>query len=154
MESLEFFWHHLRDGALHCLNKAVLANYGSSTCNSIRAERLGDWDLHLQCVQSILPYLHTAGPFHYAKSAVLYVQQMEELPSLTPSHEFNIFTSEGFFTLWRKNNLWREGGPFPHALCNNLEKLSGIKTGSSQQHVQLRDCHRTSVAHDVVVLLS
>ncbi|KAJ8880151.1 hypothetical protein PR048_016614 [Dryococelus australis] len=39
-------------------------------------------------------------------------------------------------------------------LCNALEELPGIKTGSSEQHVELRDSHRSRCAHDVAVLLS
>ncbi|KAJ8879480.1 hypothetical protein PR048_020088 [Dryococelus australis] len=37
---------------------------------------------------------------------------------------------------------------------NSLEELSGIKAGSSEQHVELRNFHRTRDAHDVAVLLS
>ncbi|KAJ8886429.1 hypothetical protein PR048_012640 [Dryococelus australis] len=44
----------------------------------IKAERSGDWELYLKCVQSMLLYLHASGHIHYAKSAHLYVQQMEK----------------------------------------------------------------------------
>ncbi|KAJ8881715.1 hypothetical protein PR048_018201 [Dryococelus australis] len=75
-------------------------------CLFIRAERSGDSELHLQCVQSMLPCLHAAGHFRYAKLAHIYVQQMEELPSQMPPHEYNKFILEGFFTVRRKNEFW------------------------------------------------
>ncbi|KAJ8888464.1 hypothetical protein PR048_007954 [Dryococelus australis] len=132
-----------------------------------RAERSGDWELHIQYVRSMLPYLHAAGHFHYANSAPLYVQQMEKLPPRMPPHEYNKFTSEGFFTVRRKNEFWRRvwtdlsieqdlmsAFPICLKLCNALEELSGMKTGSSEQHVELRDSRRTRDARDVAVLLS
>ncbi|KAJ8885195.1 hypothetical protein PR048_011391 [Dryococelus australis] len=39
-------------------------------------------------------------------------------------------------------------------LCNALEELSGIKAGSSEQHVELRDSRRTRDSRDDAVLLS
>ncbi|KAJ8891600.1 hypothetical protein PR048_004128 [Dryococelus australis] len=139
----------------------------------------------------MLPYLHTAGHIHYEKSAHIYAQQMGELPSRMPPHEYNKFTSEGFFTVRRKNEFWggiwtdlsiehhrmralkTKGGlsrgrgisestleyfvaAFPACLklCNALEELCGIKAGSSEQHVELRDFRRTRDFRDVTVLLS
>ena len=40
----------------------------------LRAERTGQWDLHLYCVRDILPYFHAAGHLHYAKAAQIYLQ--------------------------------------------------------------------------------
>ncbi|KAJ8881758.1 hypothetical protein PR048_018244 [Dryococelus australis] len=120
----------------------------------IRAERSGDWELHLQCVRSMLQCLHAAGHIHYAKSSHLYVQQMEEFPSRMPAHEYNKFTSEDFSieydlmsALKTKEGLTRGRGvtestlayflaafPVCLKLCNALEELSGIKAGSSEQH--------------------
>ena len=63
----------------------------------IRSERTGDWHLHLYAVKQMLPYLHAAGHLHYAKSAHLYLQQMEEL-----SAEIDIlFAESGYFTIRR-----------------------------------------------------
>lgn len=39
----------------------------------IQAERSGNWHLHLQCVQEMLPYFHASGHFLYAKSCHLYL---------------------------------------------------------------------------------
>ncbi|KAJ8875668.1 hypothetical protein PR048_023566 [Dryococelus australis] len=86
----------------------------------IRVERSGDWELHLQGVQSMLPHLHAAEHFHYAKSVHLYVQQIEELPSRIPPHEYNKFTSEVFFTVRRKKDwegVWTDLSMEQNRMC-------------------------------------
>ncbi|KAJ8884643.1 hypothetical protein PR048_016501 [Dryococelus australis] len=127
-----------------------------------------------QCVWSMLPYLHAAGHIHYTKSAHLYVHQMEELPSRMPPHEYNKFASKDLSieqdlrrVLKTKGGLTSGRGitestlayfvaafPVCLKLCNALEELSGIKAGSSEYNVELRDSHRTRDARDVAVLLS
>jgi len=48
----------------------------------IKAERTGDWQLHIKSVQDMLPYFAAAGHNLYAKSCHIYLQQMMELPQL------------------------------------------------------------------------
>ena len=68
----------------------------------VRSERTGDWHLHLYAVKQMLPYLHAAGHLHYAKSAHLYVQQVEELPA-----EIGIlFAESDYFAIRRSDNFW------------------------------------------------
>ncbi len=50
----------------------------------IRAERTGNWELHLQTVSEMLPYLAACGHNHYAKSAWIYLQRMSNLHSEHP----------------------------------------------------------------------
>ena len=45
----------------------------------ITAERRGNWQLHLHCVEEIISHFHAAGHLQYAKSARLYLQQMNNL---------------------------------------------------------------------------
>lgn len=45
--------------------------------NFVIAERTGNWKLHLETTTDKLPYFHAAGHIPYAKSAHLYVQQIE-----------------------------------------------------------------------------
>ena len=45
----------------------------------IRAKRSGNWELHLQTVSEMLPYLAACGHNHYTKSAWIYVQRMSNL---------------------------------------------------------------------------
>ena len=67
----------------------------------VRAERTGDLELHLDSVKAMLPYLHAAGHLSYAKSAHLYVQQMEDLPHKMSEDDYNTFTKEGYITIRR-----------------------------------------------------
>ena len=50
----------------------------------IKAERTGDWALHLQTIQAMLPYFAAAGHNLYVKSAHMYLQTMLELPETHP----------------------------------------------------------------------
>jgi len=50
----------------------------------IKAERNGDWKLHLQAVQEMLPYFAAAGHNLYAKSTYIYLQKMQQLPGSHP----------------------------------------------------------------------
>ena len=52
--------------------------------NFIRAERTGNWALHLQSIQDMLPYLAASGHNMYTKSAMLYLQQMSNLKAQHP----------------------------------------------------------------------
>ena len=50
----------------------------------IKAERIGNWELHLQTVKEMLPYLAAAGHNLYVKSARMYLQTMADLPNQHP----------------------------------------------------------------------
>ena len=71
------------------------------------AERTGDWKLHLQCIKKMIPYFHAAGHLAYAKSARLYLQQMETLESKMSGTEHKLFTKGGYFTVRKEDRLWR-----------------------------------------------
>ena len=40
----------------------------------VRAERGGDWHLHLRCVESLVPYFFAGGHVHYACHALYYLR--------------------------------------------------------------------------------
>lgn len=71
----------------------------------IQAERMGDWELHLETVSKMLPFFHSAGHFLYAKSARLYIQDMSNLQSRMDPREFSQFT-KGDFTVRRSDKFW------------------------------------------------
>ena len=54
----------------------------------IRAERTGNWWLHVHSVKQMLPYFYAAGHLAYAKSAHLYIQQMMEPHNVMPEKEY------------------------------------------------------------------
>ena len=143
--------------------------------NFIRAERTGNWKLHINCVREIIPHFHAAGHLPYAKSARLYLQLMESLQHVMSTDEYELFTEKGYFTIRRTDDFWAgnfsdqtieqflmrnlksSGGithgrgitdstltKWVHALpqcvptCDALEEFTGVHTGTSEQHKDLR----------------
>ena len=51
----------------------------------IRVERLGDWKLHLETLNEMLPLFAASGHHMYAKTVWLYLQDMEKLEAEHPS---------------------------------------------------------------------
>ena len=45
----------------------------------IRAEREGDWPLHLEAFSQMMPYFFAAGHVHYARYGLIYLRAMESL---------------------------------------------------------------------------
>ena len=74
--------------------------------NFIRAERTGNWKFHLHCVQEMIPHFHAAGHLPYAKSARLYLQQMNFIQQVMSPEEYTLFSSKGYFTIRRVNEFW------------------------------------------------
>ncbi|KAK3744094.1 hypothetical protein QZH41_005421, partial [Actinostola sp. cb2023] len=70
----------------------------------IKAERTGNWDLHLQSVYDMLPFFAAAGHNHYAKSAYIYLQMMAELNEKHP--EVYNFFQDGFHVVRRSDRYW------------------------------------------------
>ncbi|CAH2085135.1 unnamed protein product [Euphydryas editha] len=72
----------------------------------IEAERLGNWQLHLQSVKNMLPYFHAAGHYQYAKYGQIYLQSMANLELIMDPVEYDEFTKEGYFTIRRSDKAW------------------------------------------------
>ena len=70
----------------------------------LKAERTGNWLLHLSFVHEMLPYLAAAGHNSYKKSAYLYLQLMNQLEK-TNEKVFNSF-KEGHHVVRRSNRYW------------------------------------------------
>ena len=70
----------------------------------IKAERTGDWKLHLQAVYDMLPYFAAAGHNLYAKSVYLYLQDMQALESTHP----DVYKSfvDGLHVVRRSDREW------------------------------------------------
>ena len=60
----------------------------------IRDERTGDWDLHIMSVREMLHTFHDAGHLPYAKSAQLYLQEMERPEELLPADDFEKYINQ------------------------------------------------------------
>ena len=59
----------------------------------IRAERTGNWDLHLQALSEMLPVLAASWHNNYTKSVLYYLQQMSLLQVAYPE-AYNTGTSK------------------------------------------------------------
>jgi len=70
----------------------------------IRAERTGDWNLHLIGVSKMLNLFAATGHHHYAKCARLYLQMMLELPQ-THAWLYDKFQS-GNHSVRRSDRYW------------------------------------------------
>ena len=46
----------------------------------IRAEREGDWPLHLEAVEAMLPLFYVADHINYARAGLYYLKSMKSLP--------------------------------------------------------------------------
>ena len=70
----------------------------------IRAERTGNWKLHLQAVRDMLPYFAATGHNLYAKSAYLYLQCILDLHNSNPT-VYDMFLN-GFHVIRRSDRYW------------------------------------------------
>ncbi len=70
----------------------------------IKAERTGNWELHLSSVQCMLPYFAAAGHNLYTKSAYVYLQHMQQLHLTHP--DVHMAFQNGFHVVRRTEKLW------------------------------------------------
>ena len=70
----------------------------------LKGERLGIWDLHVQAMYEMLPYLAASGHNLYTKSLHIYLQYITKLPETSPEvfRHFN----EGLHVVRRSDRLW------------------------------------------------
>ncbi|KAL8563077.1 hypothetical protein ACOMHN_065219 [Nucella lapillus] len=70
----------------------------------LKAERTGNWMLHLHALQRMFPFLAAAGHSQYTKSVHLYLQQMQKLKDRHPAvHDAFM---QGHHVLRRSDRYW------------------------------------------------
>jgi hypothetical protein len=103
----------------------------------IKAERTGNWLLHLQTVQKMLPYFAAAGHNHYSKSAYIYLQMMKDLPKTHPIvHEHFL---NGNHVVRRSNRYWAGLSTdliIEQVLMRSLKTSGGLTRGRGFTEVQ------------------
>ncbi|XP_043269016.1 uncharacterized protein Nepl16 isoform X1 [Venturia canescens] len=72
----------------------------------IDAERSGNFDLHIQTVQLMIPFFFSSGHHLYAKACLLYVQKMSSLRTAMDFVEYDKFCKQGYYTIRRSNRFW------------------------------------------------
>ena len=103
----------------------------------LKAERLGNWELHLKATAEMLPYFAASGHNNYLKSSYIYLQQMQKLAETNPAvyHSF----SKGLFVVCRSDREW---GGIPtdqiieQCLMRNLKTSGGLTRGSGMSEIQ------------------
>ena len=106
-------------------------------CDFIKAERTGNWLLHLSVVRSMLPFLASSGHHLYIKSAYLYLQIMSKLPE-TNSRVHQYFLN-GYHVAQRSDRFW--GGlstdlVIEQVLMRSLKTSGGLTRGRGMTELQ------------------
>ncbi|KAJ8897634.1 hypothetical protein PR048_002983 [Dryococelus australis] len=105
----------------------------------VRAERTGDWNLHLFSIQHMLAHLHAAGHIHYANSAHLYLQNMSKQKTTLSDQEFEHFC--------RSTLDLHHAGKSP---CDGSSgSFAGVTSESSNQHISLSRLWQTRDISDL-----
>ena len=72
-----------------------------------RAEREGDWPLHIEAVTEMIPLFFSAGHIHYARYALFYLRSMESMPDDVRNHfmrdEHTMHHTAGIY-----NGIWSD----------------------------------------------
>ena len=71
----------------------------------IKAQRTGNWSLHMSAIRSMLPYLASSGHHLYTKADYLYLQMMSKLPE-TNASVYNNYFMDGYHVARRSNRYW------------------------------------------------
>ena len=105
----------------------------------IKAERTGNWKLHLNAVQNMLPYLAAAGHSLYTKSSYIYLQQMLELEEQQP-HVHAAFVS-GHHVIRRSDRYWAGLSSdlvIEQTLMRTMKTTGGLTRGRGMDESQLK----------------
>lgn len=103
----------------------------------IKGERTGNWDLHLQCMNAMLPYFASTGHNLYAKSVHVYLSQMQNLHIDHP----DVYQSfkNGHHVLRRSDRFW--GGLstdliIEQVLVRSVKTTGGMTRGRGMDEAQ------------------
>jgi hypothetical protein len=100
----------------------------------MRAERTGNWTLHLEAIAELLPFMAASGHHLYTKSPRIYVQRMCKLQV---EHVYQRF-EEGFHVVRRSDRLWAGLSVdliIEQVLMRNMKTSGGLtrRRGRSEQ---------------------
>ena len=126
----------------------------------IRAERTGDWNLHLVAVTRMLDLFAATGHNNYTKSCRLYLQMMQDLPTTHP-WLFEQFSQQGFHVVRRTDRLWAglwTDLVIEQTLMRSLKTRGGLTYGSgmaeSVRLMWVKTMHKCADVHRAMCQLS
>ena len=105
--------------------------------NFIKSERTGDWNLHVQTLHDMLPYLAAAGHNLYTKSMHIYLQQLTHLPVKHP--EVQQHFENGFHVVRRSDQYWAGLSTdlvIEQVLMRSLKTTGGLTRGRGMDETQ------------------
>ena len=106
-------------------------------CTFIKAERIGNFLLHLSAIFDMLPYFAASGHYLYAKSAYLYLQQMQNI-SVTHPATYQSF-KDGYNVVRRSDKFWAGIGTdlmIEQELMRSVKSIGGLTHGRGMTELQ------------------
>jgi len=104
----------------------------------IKAERMGNWQLHLVTLKRMFPYFNTASGHNlYAKSAYLYLTNMQKLPETHP--ELYDYFMKGDHVIRKSDRYWAGLSTdlvIEQMLMRSLKSVGGLTRGRGMNDVQ------------------
>ncbi len=103
----------------------------------IKAERMGNWDLHLKTLSDMLPYFAASGHNLYTKSAYLYLQNMSTLEQDHPD-VFQYFQN-GYHVIRRTDRYWAGISTdlaIEQVLMRSVKTSGGLTRGRGMSEIQ------------------
>ena len=126
----------------------------------IRAERTGNWSLHLEALGRMLNIFAASGHINYAKCARLHLQDMLQLPLQYP-WVYKMFYQEGYHTVRRTDRYWAglwSDLIIEQCLMRSLKTQGGITRGGgvteSVRMVWLSSTHRVASVRNAMGTLT
>ena len=125
----------------------------------IRAERTGNWSLHLESLGRMLNIFAASGHINYAKCARLHLQDMLQLPSQYPWVDKMFY--KGYHTVRRSDHYWAglwSDLIIEQCLMRSLKTQGGITHGrgvsESVRMVWLSSTHRLASVRNAMSSLT
>ena len=106
----------------------------------LKAERTGQWELHIASVSEMLPFMAAAGHHLYTKSLLLYLKDMQDLEKTHP--DVHAKFKEGFHVTRRSDRLW--GGLSTDLTIEQCLMRSLKVTGGPARGHGMSEAHRTT----------
>ncbi|KAK4885458.1 hypothetical protein RN001_001729 [Aquatica leii] len=136
----------------------------------IRAERMGDWQAHLNSVKEMLPYFHASGHLPYANvyqrftEGFFTVRRSDKLSCGTSTDMIieqsmmKIMKTDGGISRGRSTkesviSKWVYGMHAMNTVCDGLEDLANVRMNTTDQHVDASDSRVKKDAKDIKILL-
>ena len=106
-------------------------------CRFLKAERTGNWSLHLQSIREMLPFFAASGHTLHAKSAYVYLQTMLKLPETNPDIQMKF--EKGFHIVRRSDRFWAGLSTdllIEQVLMRSMKTQGGLTRGKGMTEIQ------------------